>query len=230
MIQIVICETDQKKMQELRKHLVQVSIESNIEFEVFWLCSSQMQEKLAEHIASANIALVSMELERGAELAKAIRRLNRQCCLFIYGGEARALPHWIPGGPVAFCPSMKEVPEELHRLVQEIGEDSYIFQYQSRRETGYVPYSGILYFQSDKRTVSLVCRKGEVRSFSGKLDQVEAELPAGYFLRIHQSYLVNRRAVSRLDRAARELEMENGQRLPISARYYGEVALLLSRS
>lgn len=221
MIRMLVCEAAQDKMQRVREILARLSIEQEIELEVFWLHGEDRQEELVRRAGDAHIALIGMA---GAPaLACAARKQNSQCRLLLYDGRIDCLPAWIPGGPVSFCPDMDDMADEILRLVREVEQEKRMLRYQSRREAGCVPCEQILYCQSERRTVHIVTRGGRQYDFPGKLDDVQERLRGAFFWRAHQSFLVNSRAVRTLDRATRELEMENGERIPVSSRHYATV-------
>ena len=87
-----------------------------------------------------------------------------------------------------------------------------------------VPLRDILYCRSDRRLVSVVTGQREY-PFYAKLDDVAAELGDG-FVRIHQRYLVNARAVAAVTGDSVET---GGKRLPISRGLKREALLALTR-
>ena len=76
---------------------------------------------------------------------------------------------------------------------QRIGETEIFFQFTYNREIRKVPLKDIVYFESRNRVVHIFLRNGSTAYFYGKLSVVEKELADSrrYFLRIHQSFLVN---------------------------------------
>ena len=222
MIQLLICENDREKMDCLRGRLGEVSIREHIELEVYWLHGENMEEEIPKYIHTAQAVLISMCISGSQELCREVRKQNSQCRLLIYGAGQERLPGWIPGGPVAYCPEMTAVKGELVRLVREIEAEQYIFHFQSRKESIHIPYGSILYLQSDRRTVKVVCRGGKEYSFLSRLDEVEEKIASASFIRIHKSFLVNRMAVRALNHTERQVELENGEMLPVSSRYYAE--------
>lgn len=76
----------------------------------------------------------------------------------------------------------------------------------------------IVYFESEKRTVILHGRK-ESWTIYRKLDEVQEAVP-DYFLRCHQSYLVNMNEVRSLKPL--QLEMNQGDVIPVSRPKYKE--------
>ena len=81
-----------------------------------------------------------------------------------------------------------------------------------------VKLSDILYFESEKRTVILHTNQGKWTIYK-KLDDVQSALPA-FFLRCHQSYLVNMNEIKSMK--ALRLELNNGCLIPVSRPKYRE--------
>ena len=71
----------------------------------------------------------------------------------------------------------------------------------------------ILYFQSTGRKINIVMKK-EVKTFYGKLNEIEERIPENVFLRIHKSYLVNKSYVKEF--TYEWVKMLNGDVLNIS--------------
>ncbi len=79
-----------------------------------------------------------------------------------------------------------------------------------------IPYSDILYFESRIHTIMLHSRKGETFSFTHRLDEVEKSLDMRFFVRTHQSYLVNLSHANELVRSEGKLKMDTGDAIPVS--------------
>lgn len=86
-----------------------------------------------------------------------------------------------------------------------------------------VPYTGIIYFESNQRKVILHSNK-QIIEFYGKLNEVIEKLQSGSFIRCHQSYIINAAKVRKLDKAGRCFVMENGEVIEISKSHYTQVA------
>ncbi len=79
-----------------------------------------------------------------------------------------------------------------------------------------IRFRDILYFESEKRTVILHGRK-ESWTIYRKLDEVQEQVP-DYFVRCHQSYLVNLRQVESLKPLC--MELIQGDTVPVSRPKY----------
>lgn len=228
MIRILVCERDRQVISKIRERFAALSVRYDVELDVYWLFGDRMEVELAERVESANILLVSMQTDALLPLAKAARRRNALCRLLVYDGRAERLPGWLPAGPLDICALDGSMDRALIRLIEEVQQDRDLFHIRTRRETLHVPYGRILYFASDLKHVEMVYGAGGSGRFSGKLDQVEACVGRASFLRIHQSYLVNRRAILALDHATHEALLTGGARLPVSRNYYPGVLEALS--
>lgn len=85
-----------------------------------------------------------------------------------------------------FCRYFKEA---CHR----IGETEVFYQFKFNKEIQKVPLKDVVYFESRNRVVHIFFQDRSTAYFYGKLNNVEKELANSrkYFLRIHQSFLVN---------------------------------------
>ena len=100
--------------------------------------------------------------------------------------------------------------------------DTY-FEFKFGKEFFRIPYGDILYFESHNRKV-LIHTKTEVKETYGKLKIVEKQAPPN-FVRIHQSYLVNRIYIAYWK--YEEIRLTNEQMLPISQAYRKNVSEFL---
>lgn len=108
--------------------------------------------------------------------------------------------------------SQKQVNETLDLAVKLIGRSAGKFEYQYGRDFFYIPYNDIMYFTSEGRKI-IIAMPQDKREFNGKLGELEKHLSED-FIMIHQSYIINRRFVSRY--TYETVELQNGEKLPIS--------------
>ena len=94
--------------------------------------------------------------------------------------------------------------------------DSY-FRYSYQRVNHKIPMREILYFESNRRKVSIVTEKDTFVAY-GKLNNIEESLKQSKvpFLRVHQSYLVNYKHVE--GQAYDFVVMDNGKRISIQVK------------
>lgn len=228
MIQILVCEKNAERIEQLRSALQQYSQPLKQEVKVYWLYGSRMEAEMEKYISTSNIAIISMELPNGMQLASLAHRRNSLCRLVLLGGNRSCLEQWIPSGPVSFCDTLARIPLEMNRLTQELSADGNLFSFVTRREKRFIPYRQITYFQSNLRYVEVITNGENIGRFQGKLDQVQDAVFGAKFIRIHQSYLVNEAFISGIDFASHEVILSSGEKLPCSTKYYAEVCARLN--
>ena len=193
MLKIAICDDDLRfagsletlVMAENRKLGIRVGIEVFAD-----------GKTLVEHIrAGERYGLIFLDIEMkhvdGISAARLIRETDRSV-LFIYiSGYDSYLkePFRFLSKPLEkelFCRYYKEA-------CQRIGETEVFYQFTFNKEIRKVPLNNVVYFESRNRVVHIVLSSGHSEYFYGKLNGVEKELADSrcYFLRIHQSFLVN---------------------------------------
>lgn len=137
-----------------------------------------------------------MEQIDGISAARKIRETDRSV-LFIYiSGYDKYFKELFEVEPFRFL--SKPLDKEKFRryfkeACQRIGETEVFFQFTFNRELRKVPLKDVVYFESSNRVVHIFFGDGSTTYFYGKLSDVEKELAESrrYFLRIHQSFLVN---------------------------------------
>lgn len=186
---------------------------------------------LKGHPGALDLLFLDIEMpgRSGMEAAEAIRAFDREVLLafvtsytdYVYDGYAV--------GAVGYL--VKPVSEEkLSSLLDRAAvalEQRAPAVYTLRNAQGMfkVPLREILYAASDRRQVTLTTSRGDY-TFYGKLDDVAAQLGAG-FVRIHQRYLVNARAVSAVVGASVQVGEVH---LPISRSLHQQAAMALARA
>ncbi len=115
----------------------------------------------------------------------------------------------------------EDVKQLLERVSKNLvrNREKKLF-FQSRGQTGSIPYSRILYISSREHTLSICCTGGIVQECKGRLNELAMQVCGEIFMRCHQSFLVNMYHVDSLSGA--DLIVA-GQRIPVSRRYYTEV-------
>ena len=198
MLKIAICDDDLRfagsletlVMAENRKLGIRVGIEVFAD-----------GKTLVEHIrAGERYGLIFLDIEMkhvdGISAARLIRETDRSV-LFIYiSGYDSYLKELFEVEPFRFLskPLEKELFCRYYKeACQRIGETEVFYQFTFNKEIRKVPLNNVVYFESRNRVVHIVLSSGHSEYFYGKLNGVEKELAESrcYFLRIHQSFLVN---------------------------------------
>ena len=134
-----------------------------------------------------------MEQVDGITAARCIREIDRTVLLIYVSGYLKELfevePFRFLSKPLDHVQFARYFKESYKR----INETEVFYQFTFNKEIKKVPIRDIVYFESNNRIVYIHLKDGSDEHFYGKLNNVEKELVASrqYFLRIHQSFLVN---------------------------------------
>ena len=220
MINIAICDDNitttgelETMLQEIaRKHFIQS------ETEVFW-----DGKKLAESVErGACFDIIFLDIEMGKEdgitVARRIMEWDKNILIIYVTSHESYMQESFAVRPFRFL--VKPVGESklekcfLEAYEEVSGNDSY-FRYSYQRMNHKIPIRDILYFESNRRKISIVTQKGDFELY-GKLNEIEESLKISKaaFLRVHQSYLVNYKYVEGLGYDF--VVMDNGKRISIS--------------
>lgn len=198
MLRIAICDDDLSFTGNLETLILQESRSMGIRADIDVFSDGMTLLKSICSRKRYGLIFIDIEMEQvdGISAARKIRETDRSV-LFIYiSGYDKYLKELFEIEPFRFLskPLDKEkfcryFKEACHR----IGETEVFYQFTFNREIQKVPLKDVVYFESRNRVVYIFLRDGSTTYFYGKLNAVEMELADSrkYFLRIHQSFLVN---------------------------------------
>lgn len=180
MINIAICDDNitttgelETMLQEIaRKHFIQS------ETEVFW-----DGKKLAESVErGACFDIIFLDIEMGKEdgitVARRIREWDKNILIIYVTSHESYMQESFAVRPFRFL--VKPVGESklekcfLEAYEEVSGNDSY-FRYSYQRMNHKIPIRDILYFESNRRKISIVTQKGDFELY-GKLNEIEESL------------------------------------------------------
>ena len=159
---------------------------------------------LQKHCSLVDIAFLDYSLyENAAALSVCLRTVNRSASL-IHIGTTETLVSALIYRPSAMMTDPTDAKkltsitaqfDEIHRRLETNRFLSFRFEGEPMR----IAYKNIEYFESSAKKVILhLDNKPTSYCFTAKLDQLEQQVPA-FFLRCHQSYLVNMYRIRRMD-------------------------------
>lgn len=130
------------------------------------------------------------------------------------GYEVRAFRYLLKDQIETGLPKIwKDIEKELLER-----QDAY-FTYEFERKTYRIPLRDILYLESDLRRIVVHTIASDTASLYGKLDDLAVAYPS--FVRVHKSYLVNRRHIRAI--SVGTVALSNGDLLPVSRKYASEL-------
>lgn len=174
-----------------------------------------------------DIVFIEINSQRfpGIEIAKRIREsgnikseiifVSDDDSFALYGYKLKVFDYLVKPIPI------KTIAETLDRYFCyfESDDDNY-FSFKVSGSIQKLRLDDIFYFTSNGRKCIVVNKRADCEFYS-KLDEIETQLDADEFIRVHQSYIVNIRCIKSLTKDG--LTMTNGLFVPVSQRRHGEV-------
>ena len=198
MLKIAICDDDLKFAGWLETLVIETSRELDIRVETEVFTDGKT---LVEHIQSGDrygLIFFDIEMEQmnGISAARLIRKSDRSVMFIYISGYDSYLKELFEVEPFRFLSKpldLKMFYRYYKEACQRIKETEGFYQYTFNKEIRKVPLKDVVYFESRNRVVHIFLCNGHSEYFYGKLNNVEKELVASrkYFMRIHQSFLVN---------------------------------------
>ena len=218
-MKVIICDDEKSTCSELEENILKYAREKSVPLvtEVFYSGDTLLDYLKREKI---NILFLDIELpgKDGVMVGKYIREVLEEENIFlvyISSQENYAL-QLFQNRPFDFLVKPIEQAKIYHvldNIYRISGKNCVGFEFQAQNSTYRISYKDILYFQSTGRKINIVMKK-EVKTFYGKLNEIEKRIPENVFLRIHKSYLVNKNYVKEF--TYEWVKMLNGDVLNIS--------------
>lgn len=167
----------------------------------------------------------------GLELAKQLRKIKRYQfvpMVFITAMPTRELEAFkqIHCYDYLIKPYTQEQLEEVFKsimmdYIESKEEDKLCLEFRGYNQL--VPYKTIVYFEYARRKILIKTEDEEIEYYHVPLKRFKEQLPK-YFLQIHQSYIVNKNHIEKIDFSNRTITMRSTENLlPIGRSYKKEV-------
>lgn len=171
---------------------------------------------------------INMKEMDGLETAERIRKLSKTVYIvFVTAYITYALEGYKVGAVRYLLKEDSSLENSLKECLDTITDrmnaraEICEIEFQSGKKR--IPADAILYVESRLHKVTFFVMENEVKEYSryDKLDAVDKELRPYGFYRVHQSFLVNMKYASRVERY--KVTLENGTEVSISKKYYKDV-------
>ena len=198
MLNIAICDDDTAFSSQIEDIILFQCDEKKINAEIEVFTDGYYLLKSFKQGMSYNIIFLDIEMEKldGLATAREIRKIDSSVLIIYISGFDDYLKELFEVEPFRFVSKPIQL-EQLQRYcaeaIKKIEGMNNLFVYSYNKEEYSVPIKEIVYFESNKRLVDIHMNDGTVRSFYGKLNNLEKEIQKinKHFIRIHQSFLVN---------------------------------------
>lgn len=222
MLNIAICDDEKYICDFLKKSVLDCLAKEDLEGKIEVFDDGQpLVDLYREEKANFDLILLDITMKNcdGMTAAKMIRAVDDKVMIvfvtssaeYVFSGyEVKAFRYILkPELLHGFTRVFKECLDELTR------SNEVRFTFQKAAQTVSIPLRDILYFESDKRIVTVKTNTEEY-SFYDKLNEIEEKLKSRDFVRCHQSFLVNAKKITSV--RINDLTLTNGQTIPVSKR------------
>ena len=198
MLRIAICDDDSKFTRKLETLVLQESQKLGIRADTDVFSDGKTLLKSFQNGDHYELIFIDIEMEQvdGITAARRIREIDRTVLLVYVSGYDKYLKELFEVEPFRFLSkplNHAQFDRYFKEACKRINETEVFYQFTFNKEIRKISVKDIVYFECNNRIVYIHLKDGTNEYFYGKLNNVEKELAASrqYFLRIHQSFLVN---------------------------------------
>ncbi len=234
MIDVHICEDNQKQLNLFKKYISNSIMFENLDMKIA-LATSDPHELLREILAAENIGLFFLDIDLksdmdGLALAQRIRQIQPRCFIIFITShlEMSFLTFQYKVEALDFI--IKDTPEHIKSKIHECLLDvenkytslnntvnrTFIINQNDRCIT--IDYNDIIFFgtSGNIHKIQLHAQRRLIE-FTGQLKEIEKQLDYRFY-RCHRSYIINKENISEVDFDKLIVYMNNGESCPVSVR------------
>lgn len=201
-IRVIICDDDEKFLDKMNTMIVQIYQNEGICVDVIEVTSSSdlFEEMLYNDSADALLMDIELNNENGLDVVSKIREKNRMIDIVFVSSHDKYFQKAFQLRPVDFLikpVDFNECKRVLDVIYHERCMENRYYDITFSRDLYRIPYSEIMYVESNKHDVIFTCVSGKTYRTKKRLDLIEKDFKKSdvKFLRIHKSYLVSIRHI-----------------------------------
>ena len=220
MIKVIVCSEDLKFVSELKDELKYLTHHHYEEISIQnFMSGDELFNNIKTYDKNMLIFIdLSMLNTKGLLTAKHMRRIFPKVPMTLVSNNLNYVldGYRVDAKNYLLKPCPLDILEEtLFKMLAEIETpNEMLFYYKVGHKINTIPFSQILYYESERRIIKIIKTNGQVIDFYGKLDDVEKMITAKPFMRSHRSYLVNPDYLEKIERST--LTLVTGEKIPVS--------------
>lgn len=221
--QIGICDDEKSTCSELEEIILNYFELSDIEVEVsVWNCAEDLIKDVPSKV-ELNILFLDIELpgQSGVFVGEYIRNdiHNDSMHILYISSKTNYAMSLFKVHPYDFLvkPISKDaVVSNISHLLKLDKQDKQYFWCEFNRCKSKIYMGDIVYFESDRKHIKVMCTNGEEGKFVGKINELAAQLPFSFSM-IAKSYIINLRHIRECKKNC--VTMDDGQVINIGRKY-----------
>ena len=236
MIRVFIYQKDEDLLRNIQQTVIDYFRSEQYTFRVM-SCSQYKDaaQYLTRSCEEDDIFLIDFsESDRAFLLASYLREHNLRASWVYVGGAPSGVFRALSARPSGYIQKPEE-PDNIRSVIKLLAQQHlkmerklyFSFKYEGERMR--LPYEDISHFESNaKKVVLYQSRSNKSYYFTAKLDDIGKVLP-GFFLRCHQSYIVNMHMIRCLDTKNHMFVLYSNEEVLISRRMYAQANALYEK-
>lgn len=204
MLNIAICDDLKDVREEMNSILNNVAIKLNIEMKISSFSSGEELVKSIDKEEYFDLIFLDIEMYElsGIDVARYIRekKHNYSTQIAFVTGKGEYVKSVFEVTTLNFIEKpmkMEEIIKTINQVLNMQKRDKQFFTCKIEDEYYSIPYMNIYYFEITKRTIIAYTKKGKI-SFTGSLKKLEYKLDMDKFLRVHQSFIINKSMIEKI--------------------------------
>lgn len=234
MIDIYICEDNQKELSLFTQYIKDLVSIENIDMEVT-LSSSDPYEILQAAALSQNVGLFFLDIDlksdiNGLALAQRIRKLQPRCFIIFITSHSEmgflTFEYKVEALDFILKDNASRIKSKIHECLLNVN-DKYTSINNNIHKTFVINQSGqqisidyddIVYFETSYNIHKIILHTNRrTIEFTGQLKDLEQQLDH-HFYRCHRSFIINKNNIAKIDYPEQTVYMNTGETVPISKR------------
>lgn len=220
---IGICDDENSTCSELEKILMEYSKISDLEIQInLW---NSAETFITDVPSKVNVDILFLDIEmpgkNGVHLGEYIRNeMKDEGMHIIYVSSktnyAMELFKVHPYDFIVKPIDRDKVINNVSKLLELDKHDNRYFTYEYNKVKNKIHYGDIVYFESDRKHIKIICSDGTNKEFVGKISEIVESLPFSFALAA-QSFVINLRHISLYKKDS--CIMDNGDCISIGRKY-----------
>ncbi|HHV13121.1 MAG TPA: LytTR family transcriptional regulator [Clostridiales bacterium] len=220
MFRIALILEENRELEFCKEILIKYAVQYDLEMDI------RIYKNLGacmEELPDIDMAIINYEYYLRKETMKGkLNPKNEFCGICFYKKQLDQEGYIFEDRPVAYI-KLSEFDTYVYSIIslleREIKKHNNVLQLNTRFGCYAISKNDILYCQSDLKYVVVYTATKKVYKKVMKLSELEGLLGSEAFLRVHQSFLVNRDYVEELDKSRGILILRGGIEIPVSKNY-----------
>ncbi len=222
LLKIAVCDDSQEDLKAIQQAVSRILF-SRAEYEIVcYRDGMELVRAIEEGKFDSDLVLLDIHMKKmnGMDTAAYIRRMKLDTdIIFITVSKEHVYEGYTYKAYAYILKSALDsgLKRELSRYLDERQECPETLNVNVRGTVYQVPVDRILYFESNVRKILIHIQGEETLQYYGKLNELEEILGDKNFIRCHQSYLVNRKYITKTERMWISL---SETQIPVSRKYW----------